>query len=83
MKIQVFSQYYNLAKAGKVEFLSCPSEFHKEDYEIFKVKYALEHKDQDGKIVLYCINCGYEQIAGLQLYENIIEKIKRVINDNS
>ena len=76
MKIQVFSQYYNLAKEGKVDFLSCPK--HKEDYEIFKVKYPLEHRQEDDQIMLYCTNCGYTQTAGLQLYENILEKIKKV-----
>lgn len=78
MKIQVFSQYYKLGLEGRVDLLSCPK--HKEDYEIFKVKYALEHKEENNQIVLYCINCGYEQTAGIQLYENLIEKIKRIEN---
>ena len=80
MRIQVFSEYYALAMAGKVDFLSCPK--HQEDFDIFKVKYALEHKEENDKIVLYCTNCGYEQIAGLQLYENIINKIKEIQNGN-
>jgi len=78
MKIQVFSQYFKLAQEGKVKFLSCPN--HKEDYEIFRVKYALLHKEEDDTIILYCTNCGYQQTAGLQLYENIIKEIEKVQN---
>jgi hypothetical protein len=78
MKIQVFSQYYKMAQEGKVNFLFCPK--HKDDYEIFNVRYELMHKEENDSIVLYCINCGYNQTAGLQLYENLIEKIKEVEN---
>ena len=78
MRIQVFSQYYNLAQAGKVKPLACPK--HKDDYGFTDVIYWLNHKDQYDKIMLYCTACGYEQIAGLQLYENILNKIKEVEN---
>ena len=79
MRIQVFSTYYQLAREGKVDFLSCP--MHPEDYEIFKVKYALEHKEENDRIVLYCTNCGYKNMPGQELYDNIIEKIKKVENE--
>jgi len=78
MKIQIFSQYYNLAQAGRVKPLACPN--HKNDYVIHEITYWLVHKEQDDKVVLYCTACGYEQIAGLQLYENLIEQIKRIEN---
>jgi len=81
MKIQVFSQYYNLAQAGRVKPLACPN--HKNDYSFNDVLYWLIHKEQDDKIVLYCTACGYEQIAGSQLYENLIEKIKEVENEQT
>jgi hypothetical protein len=78
MKIQVFSQYYNLAPAGKLDFLACP--MHKEDPEVI---FPLIHKDENEKIVLHCLACGYKNLAGLQLYENMIEKIKKVENEIS
>jgi hypothetical protein len=78
MKIQVFSQYYNLAQAGRVKPLACPN--HKSDYIISEAIYWLMHEEQDDKIVLYCTACGYKQIVGLQLYENILNKIKEVKN---
>lgn len=81
MKIQVFSQYYNLAQAGRVKPLACPN--HKEDKETFNVEFELYHKEVNNKIMLYCIACGYEQIAGLQLYENILNKIKEVENERA
>jgi C4-type Zn-finger protein len=81
MKIQIFSQYYNLAMQGRVEFLSCP--MHEEDYQIFAVKYALEHKEENNKVMLYCTNCGYKNIPGQQLYENVLKIIERVENDNN
>ena len=73
MKIQVFSQYYNLAQAGRVKPLACPN--HKNDYSFSKVVYWLVHKLVDDKVVLYCTACGYEQIAGLQLYQNVLKEI--------
>lgn len=74
MKIQIFSQHYNLAKVGKVKPLACPN--HKTDFSFNEVVYWLAHKQLDDNIVLYCTACGYEQIAGLQLYENILKEIK-------
>jgi hypothetical protein len=74
MKIQIFSQYYNLAQAGRVKPLACPN--HKNDYSFKDTLYWLMHKEQDGKIMLYCTACGYEQTVGLQLYENVLREIK-------
>ena len=76
MKIQVFSQYYNLAQAGRVKPLACPN--HKSDYTFSDVIYWLVHKSVEDDIVLYCTACGYEQKAGLQLYENILKEIVNV-----
>jgi hypothetical protein len=74
MKIQVFSQYYNLAQAGRVKPLACPN--HKNDYSFGDVVYWLVHKLVNDDIVLYCTTCSYEQKAGLQLYENILKEIQ-------
>jgi hypothetical protein len=77
MKIQVFSQYYDLAQAGRLEPLACP--MHEEEKPLI---YPLIHKDEEEKIVLQCLACGYKNIAGQQLYENIIERIKKVENES-
>ena len=74
MKIQVFSQYYKLAQAGRVKPLACPNHYD-ETGQFTKVLYWLTHKEENDKIMLYCTACGYEQIAGLQLYENILKEI--------
>jgi hypothetical protein len=85
MLIQVFSKYYNLAQAGRVTPLACPDHYD-ETGQFQKALYWLMHKEEDTKIVLYCTACGYKQIAGLQLYQNIINEMKRInewdINQN-
>lgn len=70
MKIQVFSEYYNLAQEGRVKPLSCPQ--HKNDEPAI---FPLVHKDENDKIVLHCLACDYTVIAGQQLYENILSQI--------
>ena len=74
MKIQVFSQYYNLAQAGRVKPLACP--MHPSDEPI----YPLIHTEENYRIVLQCLSCGYKNMVGQQLYENILERIKKVEN---
>jgi len=75
MKIQVFSQYYNLAQAGRVEPLACP--MHSEDN---PAVFPLIHSEINNRIVLQCLACGYKNMVGQQLYENILERIKKVEN---
>ena len=70
MKIQLFSEYYNMAQEGRVKPLSCPK--HQEDKPAI---FDLIHKEENDKIVLYCLACGYSQTAGLQLYKNILSQI--------
>ena len=75
MKIQVFSQYYNLAQAGRVKPLACP--MHSEDKDAV---FYLIHTEKNSKVMLHCLACGYKNMAGQQLYENLIEQIRRVEN---
>lgn len=77
MRIQVFSEYLELARAGKVDFLACP--MHPEE----EAKFPLMHQDLNDKVVLQCLACGYKNIAGEQLYENILKRIEGVKNGNS
>jgi hypothetical protein len=79
MLIQVFSKYYNLAQAGRVKPLACPN--HESDFVPGgQAVYWLMHTEKDNKVMLYCTACGYKQIAGLQLYQNLIQRITEVEN---
>ena len=73
MKIQVFSEYYNLSQAGRVKPLACP--MHQEHE---PAVFPLIHAEEKDQIVLHCLACGYKNTAGEQLYKNIIEQIKKV-----
>ena len=76
MMLQVFSEYLQMAQAGKLDFLACP--MHIEDK---PAVFPLLHKEDGEKVVLYCLACSYKNIAGQQLYDNIKEKIRRVKNE--
>lgn len=76
MHIQVFSEYLQMAQAGKVNFLACP--MHPTEEATFKLNHNLT--DQD-KILLECFACGYKNIAGQTLYENLIKRINAVNNE--
>ena len=77
MKIQLFSEYYNMAQEGRVKPLSCPQ--HKNDELAI---FPLVHTEQNDKIVLHCLACGYSQTAGQQLYENILSQIAETKNES-
>jgi hypothetical protein len=76
MLIQVFSEYLQLAQAGRVNFLACP--MHQEDPEI---TYQLIHRlTPEEEIVLDCFACGYKKKIGIDFYNSILEKIKNAQN---
>lgn len=75
MRIQVFSEYLQLAQAGKVNFLACP--MHKSEEAIF----PLSHQQEEHKIVLHCYACGYKNTAGLTLYNNLITLIEAKMSE--
>lgn len=77
MRIQVFSQYRKLAEAGKVKPLTCP--MHLDE----TAEFLLVHKEENYKIVLCCLACGYKNMVGIVMYENLLEIIRGVENDNS
>lgn len=80
MKIQVISYYYQLAEENKVVPLFCPNATHTEDIAYFGAYFLLTPAEENDKIVLQCLACGYKQTVGIQLYENILNKIKEVEN---
>ena len=75
MRIQVFSEYLQLAQAGRVNFLACP--MHQNEEAIF----PLSHQQEEEKIVLHCYACGYKNTAGYTLYNNLIELIKAEMSE--
>lgn len=80
MRIQVFSEYLQMAQAGKLDFLACP--MHSEDKPAI---FPLTHFEKNDKIVLQCLACGYKVTAGENLYSSLLHKIKmaKVENDDS
>jgi hypothetical protein len=70
MIIQVFSEYLQQAQAGNVEFLACP--MHTQEEATFPLIHSLT---EDDKIMLHCIACGYKNLAGLTLYNNILDRL--------
>jgi Tat protein secretion system quality control protein TatD with DNase activity len=75
MRIQVFSEYLQLAQAGKVNFLACP--MHTNEEAVF----PLIHQQEEEDIVLHCYACGYKNIAGYTLYNNLITLIKAQLSE--
>ena len=76
MKIQVFSEYLQLAQAGKVDFLACP--MHPTELDaVFQLTHSAGENDN---ILLECYACGYKNIAGMQLYQTILGRIQAVEN---
>ena len=74
MRIQVFSEYLQLAQAGKLKFLACP--MHQEDEPSV---FPLVHKQEsDDSIVLECLACTYKVHPGLIMYNKILEDIRAV-----
>ena len=72
MRLQVFSQYYQLAEEGKVPYLSCP--MHKDDLSaVFPLLHSMDEVNL--KVMLQCKGCGYQQTAGLDLYNAILRRI--------
>lgn len=78
MKIQVFSQYYNLAQAGKVNFPACPN--HQEDKPAI---FDLIHKIEENEAIsLNCMACGYKMYPGIDFYNKILNEIEAVNNES-
>jgi hypothetical protein len=75
MRIQVFSEYLQLAQAGRVNFLACP--MHPTEEAVF----PLVHQQEDDKIVLHCYACGYKNTAGYGLYNNLLKLIEAEMSE--
>lgn len=76
MEIQAFSTYLQLAQAGKVDFLACP--MHIVDSPAI---FPLLHKEENNKVVLHCLACGYKNTPGEQVHRYILDQIKKAENE--
>ena len=77
MQIQVFSEYLQLAQAGKLKFLACP---HHEEHKpaIFDLIHKME---DDERISLNCTACGYKMYPGINFYNKVLQEIASVNNE--
>ncbi len=71
MKIQFVSKYISLSEEGLVDKLECPI-----DQGPLFCNQTLEDE-----IYLYCLECEYKKTIGLEFYDNIVKKVRSVINE--
>lgn len=67
MQIQNVSKYIALSKEGLVPKLECPMD----------QGLLFCNLDHDDNIYLYCLSCNYKNILGLEVYNNLLNEIKR------
>ena len=71
MRLQVFSEYLQMAQEGRVNFLSCPM------HPLEEAKFPLVHKlNEEDKIMLHCMACGYKNLVGEETYNYILKIIE-------
>ena len=71
MRIQFVSKYISLSEEGLVDKLECPI-----DQGPLFCNQTLEDE-----IYLYCLECEYKKTIGLEFYDNIVKKVRSVINE--
>jgi hypothetical protein len=71
MRIQFVSKYISLSEEGLVDKLECPI-----DQGPLFCNQTLEDE-----IYLYCLECEYKKTIGLEFYDNIVQKVRSVINE--
>ena len=72
--IKVFSEYLQLAQAGKVDFLACP--MHQEDA---PAVFPLTHKQLgDDGVILECYACHYKLVPGTLMYDQLIKVLEKM-----
>jgi len=70
MKIQYVSKYISLSEEGLVSKLECPID----------QGLLLPNLNENDNIFLYCLECSYKKIVGIDLYNKISNKVKEVEN---
>lgn len=71
MKIQFVSKYISLSEEGLVDKLDCPIDQGP----------LFSNQNLEDEIFLYCLSCDYKKTIGLEFYENIVKKVRSVINE--
>jgi len=70
MRIQYVSKYVSLSEEGLVSKLECPID----------QGLLLPNLNENDNIFLYCIECSYKKIVGIDLYNKIKNKVEEVEN---
>jgi hypothetical protein len=70
MRIQYVSKYISLSEEGLVSKLECPID----------QGLLLPNLNENDNIFLYCIECSYKKIVGIDLYNKIKNKVEEVEN---
>jgi hypothetical protein len=70
MRIQYVSKYISLSEEGLVSKLECPMD----------QGLLLPNLNENDNIFLYCLECSYKKIVGIDLYNKISNKVKEVEN---
>ena len=70
MRIQYVSKYISLSEEGLVSKLECPMD----------QGLLLPNLNENDNIFLYCIECSYKKIVGIDLYNKIKNKVEEVEN---
>jgi hypothetical protein len=70
MRIQYVSKYISLSEEGLVSKLECPID----------QGLLLPNLNENDNIFLYCLECSYKKIVGIDLYNKISNKVKEVEN---
>ena len=66
MRIQYVSKYISMSKEGLVENLLCPVD----------QSFLFCNQDIEDNIYLYCIECEYKNIIGLNTYSKIFSMVE-------
>lgn len=67
-QIQYVSKYITLSEEGLVPKLECPMDKGP----------LFANQDLDGTDYLYCLSCNYKNILGIEVYDKIIEMVKKI-----
>jgi hypothetical protein len=70
MRIQYVSKYISLSEEGLVSKLECPID----------QGLLLPNLNENDNIFLYCIECSYKKIVGIDLYNKIYNQVNEVEN---
>jgi hypothetical protein len=70
MRIQYVSKYISLSEEGLVSKLECPID----------QGLLLPNLNENDNIFLYCLECSYKKIVGIDLYNKIYNQVNEVEN---